>query len=54
MFHRYACSNCGCSRTTAFNSDQFQTCIRCDECGHIETRDDSDFDGDLVAVEQGM
>ena len=52
MPFQYACANCGCSRTTAFYSDHFQTCIRCEDCGHVETRDDGDFEGDLVAVEQ--
>lgn len=46
-----ACANCGSHRTSGFYSGQFQTCVRCEDCGHVETRDDDDFEADLVAVE---
>ena len=46
-----ACANCGSYRTSGFYSGQFQTCVRCEDCGHVETRDDDDFEADLVAVE---
>jgi hypothetical protein len=47
-------ANCGSARTYAFTSGHFQTCIRCEDCGHSEFRDDEDFEGDLLAVNGEM
>ena len=46
-----ACADCDSYRTNGFYSGLHQTCVRCEDCGHVETRDDDDFEADLVAVE---
>jgi hypothetical protein len=50
MHFSLACANCGSHRTVGFYSGQFQTCVRCEDCDHVETRDDDDFEGDLAAL----
>jgi hypothetical protein len=51
MYSGYQCANCGSIRTNGFYGDHFLVCIRCDDCSHVEYRDDRDIDDeDLVAV----
>jgi len=46
MYSGYQCANCGSVRTSAFYGDHFLVCIRCDDCSHVEYRDDRDIRGE--------
>lgn len=53
MYSGYQCANCGSIRTSAFYGDHFLVCIRCDDCSHVEYRDDRDL-GEIELTEVEM
>ncbi len=57
MYSGYQCANCGSVRTSAFYGDHFLVCIRCDDCSHVEYRDDRDIDtsfGESVSLHDSV